>query len=283
MLKLVALDIDGTLLNGEGIITERTKQAIGMLRLQGTEVTLCTGRNLPLALPYARELRITMPLVTCNGAEIRQLNESVLDRRSLSPELTRQVYEILHKYDALYDIYADDRIVIASKSDHEERLIAYYRYVKGSESGYEALLRDELNQPYMYEAHSIQEWLETGKTNVQKFFVSEHRRQQLMVICEELRGLEGISVTTSHLTNLEITHLSADKGGALARITETYGWQSNEVAVIGDGMNDVSMFLYAGMSVAMGNASEELKRYATFVTGSNKEEGIAQALESWII
>jgi Cof subfamily protein (haloacid dehalogenase superfamily) len=283
MIKLVALDIDGTLLNRQGIITDRTQRAIGTLRQQGVQVTLCTGRNMPLAAQFVRQLGLTLPFATCNGAEIRRLDGEVLERHPLPLVLTKQVYTILQKYDALYDIYSDDRIVIRNKQVHLERLIAYYRAVKSIDSEHEALLEQEMSQPYMFETHDIRDWLDRDEPVVEKFFVMENRMDILRTMFGELSQLSGLCVTTSHATTLEINHASADKGGALGTIAKACGLLPEEVAAVGDGMNDVSMFRYAGVSVAMGNASDEVKEQATMVTGPNTEEGLAAALEQWIV
>lgn len=281
MIKLIAMDIDGTLLNGQGRISDRTKQAINALRRQGVEFTLCTGRNLPLARPFAESISITLPMVTCNGAEIRRLNGEILERRPLPFVLTQQVFAILQKYDALFDMYSNDRIVINSRPVHLSRLLTYYRHIRRMDGEFEALLRQEINEPFMFEAQNIGEWLAGEKAAVEKYFVMEHRQDRLNAMFEELRELQEIIVTTSHLTTLEINHFSADKGKALARIAEECGYSPQEVAAVGDGMNDVSMFRYAGVSVAMGNASDAVKQQAAFVTGPNTEDGLAEVLERW--
>ncbi|MDB4865792.1 MAG: hypothetical protein JWR03_125 [Cohnella sp.] len=283
MVKLVALDIDGTLLNREGEITARTRKAIGDLRKAGVEFTLCTGRNFPLVRRYAEELEITLPFATCNGAEIRRLGGEVLERRPISSELAEQTYRILSKHDALFDIYWDDRIVIDNKKKHLQRLITYYRTVRNIDREYEALLEQEIQQPYMFEAHDRKAWLASGEPDaIEKFFVMEQRSDRLESMFQELRQLPGILVTTSHHTTLEINHASADKGKALSEIADSCGFAPEEVAAVGDGMNDVSMFAYAGISVAMGNASEQVKKHARFVTGLNTEDGLAQVLEQWL-
>lgn len=283
MLKLVALDIDGTLLNDQGEITDRTKRAISRLRGQGVEFTLCTGRNLPLARSFAEALQITLPIVTCNGAEIRRLDGEIHARKSLPLALTKQVYAILRKYDTLFDIYSNDRIVIKSKPAHLRRLIEYYHVIKPIDKQYDSKLQQEINQPYMFETQDLDVWMDSEYANVEKFFVMEHRQEQLKSMFNELLQLSEIMVTTSHLTTLEINHKIADKGSALAQLANIIGLKNQEIAAIGDGMNDVSMFRFAGISAAMGNASEAVQQQATFVTGPNSEEGLAQALERWVI
>jgi 5-amino-6-(5-phospho-D-ribitylamino)uracil phosphatase len=284
MVKLVALDIDGTLLNRNGQITDRTLRAVGNLRRAGVEFTLCTGRNFPLVREFAQTLGIMLPLATCNGGEIRRPDGEVLQRRSIPVELAKQAYRILVKHDALFDIYWDDRIVIESKKIHVLRLIDYYRAIKNIDREYEALLEQEIEQPYMFETHDLSAWLESGEPEaIEKFFVMEQRPERLESLFAELRGVPGLNVFTSHHTTLEINHVSADKGAGLAQIAETCGITPEQVAAIGDGMNDVPMFAYAGVSVAMGNASDEVKRHAKWVTGTNSEEGLAQMLEQWLI
>jgi Cof subfamily protein (haloacid dehalogenase superfamily) len=283
MIKLVALDIDGTLLNRNGEITERTLRAVGDLRRSGVEFTLCTGRNLPLVRKFAQTLGITMPLATCNGGEVRRLDGELLARRSIPMEVAIEVYRILIKHDALFDIYWNDRIVIGNKKIHLQRLIEYYRTIKNIDKEYEALLKQEIEQPYMFETHDLSAWLESGEPMaIEKFFVMEQRPQQLEAMFANLSGVPGLNVFTSHHTALEINHVLADKGSGLAHIAESCGIAPMEVAAIGDGMNDVPMFAYAGISVAMGNASDEVKRHAQFVTASNTEEGLAQMLEKWL-
>ncbi|TJY42883.1 HAD family phosphatase [Cohnella pontilimi] len=283
MVKLVALDIDGTLLNRNGQISGRTLRAVAGLRRAGVEFTLCTGRNLPLVREFAQSMAITLPIAICNGGEVRGVNGEVLERRSIPIELAKEAYRILVKHEALFDIYWNDRILIESKPKHLQRLIDYYRAIKNIDNEYEALLEQEIEAPYMFETHDISAWMDSGEpAAIEKFFVMEHRPERLEAMYDELKKVPGLNVFTSHHTTLEINHVTADKGAGLARIAEAYGVAAEEVAAIGDGMNDVPMFAYAGISVAMGNASDEVKRHARFVTGTNAEDGLAQTLEQWL-
>ncbi|HEX7056308.1 MAG TPA: Cof-type HAD-IIB family hydrolase [Bacilli bacterium] len=276
MLKLIALDVDGTLLNESGQISEQTLEMVATLRGRGVEFTLCTGRNLPMVLPFAEKLQIKLPIATCNGAEVRCLDGRVLARRSLPSDTAASVHHVLRSCDALYHVYADDYIYFENKDRHSKKMYAYYRDLQRNKDMKTIL--HEIDQPYMIETSNLDDLWKDESVTVEKFFVMEQRADRLQEIRRKLIKKCDLEIATSHFAALEVCHVLANKGNALLKIMEICGFLPREVASIGDGMNDVPMFTVTGNSIAMGNAINEVKMRARFVSGKNSEEGMAQAL-----
>lgn len=283
MIKLVALDLDGTVLNKEGKISEQTQMTIEKVLKKGIKVVLCTGRNLPLAVEYTIQLGLSSYLVTCNGAEIRKVNGEQVQCWPMELEQLDLVISVLQKHDALFELYGDDFIYFESKEKHSSKYLNYMRYYRGDSGFDEAELRDELKKSYYQETGSFQQFLKDQNPLGKKFYVMGSDESRLAALFEELKSIPDLTLTASHRSNIEINHLNATKGNALAHLSQMLGFLPQEVAAIGDGENDISMFQFCGLSIAMGNANEIVKQSADVVTVSNHEEGVSHALEKWVL
>ncbi len=281
-IRMVALDLDGTILNHEGKISPRTKQAIAKLQAGGVEVVLCTGRNLPLAVQYAMELGLTTSLITCNGAEIRKMDGKTVRLRPMDGEQLERVVTLLQKYDALFELYGDDFIYFENKDVHVRKHLDYIRVQRGIKLQEEEL-KVQLNQEFYRETGDFQRFLRQNRLIGKKFYVMENDERKLAELRAELGRIPGLSVSASHRTNIEISHCLATKGNALKHLAEMGGLDAAEVAAVGDGENDISMFRFSGMPIAMGNAAPKVKEAAAAVTETNFNDGLALALERWVL
>lgn len=259
--KLVAIDIDGTLINKNRQITPRTKGAIKEIRQLGVEVTLCTGRMLAAAKPFAEELDLVLPLITYNGGlVVHHESKEIVYQRSLARDFATEIIKGAREKGFAINYYHDDQLLVEKLTEGSKRYAEYsdVPLVK---------VDDLLSLPF--DPLKLLLIGETGE--LEKF------QQQ----CKAKLGDE-IYITRSWPIFLEFLDSKATKGQGLKQLTDYLGFEKSQVIGIGDNYNDLAMFHHAGVKIAMGNAENVLKEAADFVTGTNEEDGVAQVLEKII-
>ncbi|NLC76812.1 MAG: HAD family phosphatase [Clostridia bacterium] len=260
--KLVALDLDGTLLTKEGQVLPRTKEVIGRIREQGTEVTLCTGRMFRSAFSIAEELKLTLPLITYNGGLVMSLDgREILYQRSLSVRHARRIIEEARKHSFAINYYYEDRLLVEEIKE-QNRLYAQWTGVP---------------------LETVADLTALPFEPIKVLLMGEP--EQLNAFGEECRQFLGdeVYITKSWSTYLEFMHPEATKGRGLAALARYLGIETNSIVGMGDSYNDLEMFSHVGLAVAMGNAHQAVKEAADYVTGTNEENGVAQALEKFIL
>lgn len=269
---LLALDIDGTLLNSRGELTERNRTAIASVRSRGIEVVLVTGRRFASARILLRELALDLPLVSHNGALTKEVETlATLDFHPLEEEVAREVIDLGREATADM-ICCDDphglgTMVIEGISS-ENRVL----------QGYLARYRDAV-----IEVEDLRAYLDHAP--IQMMFSGSCRSMdQLTDHLDAALGDRAQIFQTryrSHdLTILDVLGATASKGQTLAAYAERLGISRDEVMAIGDNHNDLSMLQYAGYGVLMGNADPEMKGVeGLYQTTSNDEDGVASAID----
>jgi Cof subfamily protein (haloacid dehalogenase superfamily) len=262
-ISAVVSDVDGTLMTDDKRLTARAQAAVAKLRARGIIFTVISSRP-PRGLRMLLEpLGITTPIGCFNGAVIARPDLSVITAHVLPSEVARCALDMLNERGAQAWMF----------------------------SGPDWLTRDS-DGPYVgLEERTV----EFGPTVVDDFepaladvakIVGVSTDFELLARCEDdvRAALAGrVSVARSQPYYLDITHPLANKGVALTELANLMGIPPTEIAVIGDGGNDVAMFERSGLSIAMGNASPHVQRAADFVTDTNSEEGFANALERFIL
>jgi Cof subfamily protein (haloacid dehalogenase superfamily) len=285
MIKLLALDLDGTLLNSRGLISEENKRAIRLAEDKGVLVTIATGRRFRDARPVAIEIGFNAPIVTHNGALLK-FAES-LETVSFSLISTETVKEILHvgKHfggDALVsaDPKGKGKMFYDKVSQNNIPLQKYILWAK-------RLHGDEAEESLHHVAR-----LEDVLDETEVIHISFSGDCDLMAdlqrhLEEKLKDSANILATIyPHLnfTLLDVLPPEASKAAGLQRLASLHGFSSDQVMVVGDNFNDLEMLEYAGTAVVMGNAAPELKaREEFFTTLSNDENGVALAIERFIL
>ncbi len=264
--KLLALDLDDTLLDSGLRISDPCIRNIQAARRQGVIVTLATGRMYSSALPYALELKVDVPLITYQGALVKNSQtQRVLYYKPLLPDLAVEVMECFKHAGVHYHSYFNDRLCLESWS---EEGADYARL-----AGVKPLLVD-----------SLIDLCQSGQEAIKIMAVT--RDQELLLGLEEkLKHKYGglLNITRSKPHFLEVMNPLANKARALRVLAEYYGIQPQEVMAVGDSYNDLAMIKWAGIGVAMGNAPEEVKAAADYVTLSNEEHGVAEALQRLVL
>ena len=264
-IKLVALDLDDTLLDPNLRISENCVRAIQEVREQGVRITISTGRMFPSALPYALQLGIDVPLITYQGAWVKNsLSKEVLYFRPVPQGPAREVVHFFQNSGVHCHSYFCDRLVMESLTEEGK----FYSRL----AGVEATVVDDL--------------IGSLETNAAlKIMAITNDEKKLLYLEQKLKSKYGdkLHITRSKPYFLEVMHPEADKARALEVIARHYGIDRQDVMAIGDSYNDLEMIQWAGVGVAMGNAVQPVKDAADFVTTSNEEEGVAEALRRFIL
>ena len=264
-IRLVAMDLDDTLLRDNCTISPRVLEAIQKAQAQGIVVTIATGRMTISTRPYAEQLRVDVPIITYHGAMIQQvLSGEILFRCVIPSALAAEIVDYVAKQGIYGQVYLKDRVV-ASELNEWSREYAKIASVQVEEADLSVLLAQE--------PEGVEKIL---------FIAEEPVLDQLAPMLKQYYG-EKIHITKSKPHFLEITDCSVNKGVALDALAKHLGIAQEEVMAIGDSFNDLEMIQYAGTGVAMGNARLEIKEQADIVTVSNEEDGVAEAIERYVL
>lgn len=285
MIKLLALDLDGTLLNSRGKISDENKQAIRRAEEKGVLVTIATGRRFRDARPVAIEAEFNAPVITHNGALLKYAQS--LETVAFSTIKTETVAEILrvgNKFggDALLsaDPHGKGTLYYDTVSDKN---IPLQKYIAWSKTFHGTEAEDAVH--HVENLEDINEKIET--VHVSFSGCCEPMSEMRKILENELKDSVNILATVyPHLdfTLLDILPPGASKAHGVNELARLHGFSHENVMSIGDNFNDLEMLEYAGTSVVMGNASPELlEREDFFSTLSNDENGVALAIEKFIL
>ena len=259
MYKLLALDLDGTLIGRNLTISPRTKNAISQLMSQGIIVTIATGRMFQSALPFAQELNIKAPLICYQGAMVcNPITKEILWHLPVPLALAKQVIEVVRENSLHINAYLDDELYV-DRVNEEAELYSIISKVEARPVG------------------NLLTFLDRDPTKL--VIIGKH--SEIDQITGKLSDKFGslLYVAKSYARFCEVAHPDCGKGKALAQIAAKLGITQSEVVTIGDNPNDVDMVQWAGMGVAMANGTQEVKEVADWVTGNIEEDGVAQAIE----
>ena len=261
--RLIAMDMDDTLLNSQLEISSRTRQALAKARRQGVAVTIATGRMFRSAWPYAQSLELTVPLITYNGALIKSAVTGNVDLHTPVPLAKAvEVLRLCRQHGWYIQTYVDDELYV--------REMDRYAREYSDLSGVEAIaLGDKLYEP------------EQAPTKMLAMAEPEEVVRMEAFFRRHFAGT--LNIARSKPTYLEITDPAVNKGVALSRLADSLGIEQHQVMAFGDSGNDWEMVRYAGWGVAMGNAGDPIKAVARLVTASNDEDGIAKVLEEYVL
>lgn len=260
--KLIAVDMDGTLLNSKGEITEKTMAAIRNAVDQGIILVISTGRPIQGVEKYNGLLDLRGPVITYNGAMIVDApTREVLFRQELSRDDAKRIWELGRKYDTTMCIWSNNQLYSNQWNDK----IHDYKKLSGVEP---ILIKD-------FDTLS-----EQGITKILWYDEVKRVGEFLNELSPEM--FSEVSYCTSKPSFLEFFSSKVSKSVALEKIGEIYNITREEMIAIGDGLNDLGMIQYAGLGVAMGNAEEEVKKHAQLVTKTNDEEGVRVVIEKYL-
>ncbi|MCL2201787.1 MAG: Cof-type HAD-IIB family hydrolase [Oscillospiraceae bacterium] len=265
--KMIASDMDGTLLNSSFEISERTKQAITDAVNAGVMFVPATGRAAGGTEFINDILTKDMPFIVFNGASaVMGKTKKVLFDKFLDFELAKEVFEIGYNR-GLPMVVWTDKSVHTSKATQET-----VRYIKS--------YNPDVNDDTMV----ISSLEELGRSPVYKIFWTD-TAAKISAYQDEMTTHFGgkLNCHSSLPVFLEFVSPDASKGTALDLVSKLYGIDQSEIIAVGDGFNDLSMLKYAGLGVAMGNAHDAVKSVCGHVTFSNDNDGVAAVIEEFLL
>ena len=271
-IKMIGLDLDGTLLTDRKELTARTKNVIAEAIRQGIIVLVATGRPWMGVPEELREFPGMKYALTSNGARILDAcTGRVIEEHLLSPELAKKSLEICGKYDTLQEVYFDGQgYAEAEKMAHVEK---YHK----NPNMWEYMRKTRIP------AENLTELIDRenrGLDKTQALFADMGERTRAWA---ELERVDGLELVGSLKYNIEINAAGVNKGAGLISLGKLLGIKREEIMACGDGDNDAVMLREAGFGVAMANAEEQVKEAADYITLSNEEEGVAFAIEKFAL
>ena len=263
--KILAVDVDGTLLTSEDKITDRTKNAIRLAEEKGIIFVVSSGRPVHAVLPIIAQLGLKKdhPFISYNGAmAVKDSSGEVLYQVVLSPKDSHDIYRFGIEYDTTVMVWSNSKLFTNKLSERAYKYAAFTQTTLN--------LIDDPDQFFQVGATKILWYDEIDK-------ISRY--------AEELKTKvgEGVSFYTSKPFYLEFVNSGISKSVALQRLGKYAGIKRKNIMAIGDGWNDLDMIKFAGFGVAMGNSEKEVRDAADFVTRSNDEDGVAFAIEKFIL
>ncbi|MCE7793707.1 HAD family hydrolase [Salipaludibacillus sp. CUR1] len=263
--RLLALDIDDTLLKSNHRLTKETKEAVEYVKNKGVYITLATGRSFISARKVAKSLKLSDPyLITHNGSFLAShVKEPVFERR-IGAETVYQVVDILENYHCHFKLF-HEKYVIANKTRQKAQLISRVNL--------------QLTDPLFYPVHYVESPSHRlidqplSVLNIRAQFWNKRERRDALEELEE--SVTGIRITPGGKEELFINHESASKAFALQNLASRLGIAPYEIVAVGADMRDRDMVSQAGLGVAMGDAPEEVKASADWITRSNDQSGVA--------
>ncbi len=274
-IRLIAIDIDGTLLDSRWQLSEQNREAIIAAERRGIEIVLVTGRRFHFALPIAEQLPCPLILIVNNGAMIRSKAGETFHRDLLPQAIARQIVtgvpECKRAAIVVFDVEGAGQIVMERAewdnpqvSGYLERNRQYIREVDPLES---AIVEDPIQVMY------------TGRVEQ----MNEVERRLRTLPCAEGFALAKTEYAARDFTILDAIHRGCSKGAALEEWVRRRGIPREQVMAIGDNLNDEEMLFFSGLPVVMSNSVEPLKRNGWTTTLSNDQSGVAVAIESLVL
>ncbi|MGG1515969.1 Cof-type HAD-IIB family hydrolase [Paenibacillus oryzisoli] len=241
--KLLALDMDGTLLNDRKEISQPNAEWIAKCREQGVTVVLSTGRGIQHILPYFDQLKLDSPIVAVNGGEVWKRRDQLHLRHVIPFGQIEELRRIALELNVWYWAY----------------------HTEGKPT------RDRWDES----CGSQMAWI--------KFGYRTEDPAKLAILHERISQIGDFELTNSHPTNIEVNPAGITKASGLREVCKLLNIGMQEVVAVGDSANDLAMIAEAGLGVAMGNAQEEVKLGADVVTDSNEEDGVSKVIKRYIL
>jgi Cof subfamily protein (haloacid dehalogenase superfamily) len=275
---LLLADVDGTLVTREKILTARAKDAVRKMRAAGVEFAITSGRP-PRGMQMLIEpLALTTPIAAFNGGLFVRPDLSVLEQRVLQADIIEPAMAIMREHQLDTWIYRGTEWFVHERHgphvDREEWTVKFPPTVVADFTG----LTD--NVAKLVGVSDDLEAVARCERAVRERFSDDMQAQQSN---PQREPHPLASAARSQPYYLDVTHPDANKGAVVLSLSEMLGIAPEEIATIGDMPNDISMFRKSGVSIAMGQSSDEVKSAATYVTTSSEEEGFANAVERYVL
>lgn len=269
-IKLIVTDIDDTIMAGDHLtIPKENIEAFRKAHEMGIKTAIASGRTVSLSEDVIKDIGCLDYAIVSNGSVAIDLKDnSVLYSNYINRRDSKIIIDMLEEYKAIYEVYSNRRIMITpySYENYDTDLFAsnFVQYMK--------------DLTHIVEDMSSDEIVDT----IEKFNVIYLEPEILDMVQDKLSGLGTLEIIRPYKGYMEITDVKSSKGAALQMLCRRMGILQDEVLCCGDSNNDISMLKWAGCSVAMGNADDNVKAAAKHITLTNDEAGVAKAIEKYV-
>ena len=281
MYKLVAIDLDGTMLNQYGIITEKTKKAISKAQEKGVEVMIASGRAITSVKRFSKEINSNKYFISGNGAITYDIkNNKILYENILSKTKALQIIKICEENSIYYNVYTENGIIAKNLNYNT---LYYYK---------DNLTKPDENRTHINIVENVYDYFEQREEKILKIMICDEHKTVFNSIVRKLKELSEIEVLeVSHMSRkiirqgtdeialeyfyTEVSAKDVDKWNALEEIMSLMNISKEEVVTIGDNANDLKMITNAGLGVAMGESAPYVKQSADIIAPTNDEDGVA--------
>lgn len=267
MIRLIVSDLDGTLLRDDHTLSDYTKAVIHRVSEQGIDFMLATGRIFGGARKYARQLNLNTPILACNGALIKEAEGKLIYGKPLLDGTLDEVFRLLTEKNLYFHCYGEENFYTKKFSGS---LSSFYSFDSGLPDDRFPMV--EINPMELI-----------GKDAVYKVLArceGEENRRELYGCLTEIAGT---SVTVSWYNSFDICADEVSKAAAIDRYAKEKGISPSEIMCFGDNYNDIDMIRYAGLGITLENGVNEIKEAADYVTAGNNEDGVAKAIEKFVL
>ena len=290
MYKLVAIDLDGTMLNSYGEVTENTKRVIKETIKKGTEVVIASGRTIDSIKAIANEIESNNYMIAGNGAVVYDIkNDDIIYEKYIPKSKAQQIMKICEENSIFYSVYTNKTILTTSL---RYNVLYYYK---------ENLKKEESKKTNITIVENIPEYIKNMQDEkIMKIFICDKTQSIFNSIIRKLETIKDVEILdVSHMSRkvikqgteevpieyyyTEISMENVDKWYALEFLINKLNVNKNEVITIGDNMNDKKMIQEAGMGITMNGSTPKVTSVANFITEDNDNEGVAKALEKFIM
>jgi Cof subfamily protein (haloacid dehalogenase superfamily) len=269
--RLIALDIDGTLLDSRWQLPEANRAAIAEATRRGIEVALVTGRRYDFAMPVAQKIDSPLTMIVNNGAMIRSKEGETHLRHLLSRDTADRVLRTTLPWRA-------GAAVVFDRARENQVMLENFDWDDPNRLGYYTRNREFLGKADPLETCLVEDPIQVMFTGT----VGPMREAELALRSAAFAEEFALAVTvyeSKDFSMIDVIHPEVSKGSALAEWAELRGISREEILAIGDNHNDMEMLSFAGIPVVMGNSVPELKTFGWHETSSNDENGVATAIE----
>ena len=279
MIKLIASDMDGTLLNDEHTISEENIKAIKIAEERGCHFTIVTGRDYSGVKNFFQEFDLKCECILSNGAEYRDINGDVIERITIDNDTVRKIVQVMMEANVAIEMFTEDGMIIINEDIYKESLLQRFRRYNKGKTDLEIIeIARNMYDTWKPEMIKDVEGFLDSNTDILKIMTYHEDAQYIKELKEKLKNIEGVAVASTFANDIEISNIQAQKGLILAKVIEKINIKKEEVIVLGDSFNDYSMFTEFENSFAMENAIPEIKEIAKYITDSNDNDGVAKAI-----
>lgn len=272
-IRMMAFDLDGTLLGGDGHISPRNRAALQEAHRRGVKIVLASGRGFQATRRFAKEAGIPCILATANGARIDETQDGpLLIERCLRDEDSKIIMQHMYDSGIFFVSYTKDANYQGNMPTRQPAETKYFAPGVYIEDGVRLeMVEDDLRMQ------------NEGWHDVYKFVAfSTPADPKLEVLAEKLRPM-GLAVESSWINNIEVMPKTAGKGNALDYLAKRYGIEREEIMAFGDNFNDETMLRYAGWPVVMENGVDEMKAIARIIAPHHMQDGVGRVIEEYVL